>query len=279
METYIYNKEVNVAILTEEIRNSLISVSCTGVFVEGVDSVHVTMALPLASGDKTILDSVVSRHIKVASPVDVQVVEVLEDRTNITTGSFQGCMWQWEIPASAPGHVTTLNASHETNGESIRFPFPISMLFASWQGTADNAGDEAAFVGGPNTPVGIVATTAAVDDSVLHVNDTVMANTDVGHIVTVNGRNLGRCIGKNVANSTISLEFLLDEEIPPMSYVLITKQIARRIYFEHSTGCRFEFGSNRVGGALLPAGLECHLVYKNNDGAAKQLRVYIEYVL
>ena len=245
------------------------------------DVLDVWMKAALSAGEETTLDGVVAAHTGAALPENaVQNVEVIEDRTFATEGTFQGCMWEWTIPSGTAGDVTKLTATQETNSQPIKFPFPISMLFASWSCTSDNDGDEGVFVAGEDTIVGTITSDIAVDDVTFAVSSTVTANVAKGTLIKIDSEQFGRAIAKSVGNGTITVETAATSTHTTGAYVKVTKEIARRIYFEAATGgCRFSFGGNRVGGSLLPANVECNLYYKNNGTASKKFRLYIEYVI
>lgn len=269
---------VNLDILGAEIRSSPITIALDYIETIG-DSLNIIFKAPLPTEDYNILTNIVANHDGTKEIIVPQPIEIVEDRTFTTNGSFQGCMWEWNIPACTPGDEIVLNETYETNGQPIKFPFPTSLLFASWKATAENNGDEGKFVAGLNTVIGELTDNISANSTEFSVSDTVLQYVYPGVLISVNNEQLGRCISIDKSIKKITTEFSTNQTHQIGSYVMMTKEIARRIYFEESAGSRFEFGGNRIGGTLLPANVECNVIYKNKNGAAKTFRLYIEYIL
>lgn len=271
------NKKADPDRLSADIASAGCPNAVSGVLVIG-DAVKISLSGNYSTEAEQAVNSAVSSHS--GEPVrTVDTVELIEDRTFTTAGSFQGCMWEWDIPAGPPGVETVLTAAQETNSNPVSFPFPVSMLMASWLCNETHNGDEGRFVAGLNSPVGVMTAGATTGDKVLAVTDTVPANVYPGIVVVAGNVPLGRCVAVDKVENTITVENAAPGDIPAGTPILATKEIARKIYFEDGHGCRFQFGTKRVGGSLVPAGVECNLIYKNNNGEAKKFRIHVEYMM
>ena len=226
----------------------------------------------MSVGEKALIDSILF-----STAEDIQRVEVIEDRTGCTEGTFQGCMWEWAVPDEIGWHKLT--ATEETSSDPLKFPFDIAMLYASWSCDSSNVGDLGKFVAGEWTAIGAITQNVSADDTVINVSSTVTENVCKGCDLKVDDEIFSRMVSKSVSGGTITLESGATDSHTAGAYVYARKVVARRIYFDNQQVCRFDFGGNRIGGTRLPANTEANLWYYNADGAEKKFRLYIEYVI
>jgi hypothetical protein len=278
----VQDDTANSAVDTTALHYQIDASSTVTVGVQGIDRsgdvLDIWMKDALSSGEEDALDALVAAHDGETLPENaVMTVEILEDRTRSTEGTFQGCMWEWTIPDSTGWHKLT--ATEETDSDPLKFPFDIAMLYASWSCDSNNVGDRGKFVAGEWTAIGAITQNVAVDDTVINVSSTVTANVCKACDLKVDSEEFSRMASKSVGDGTITLESGATAAHTAGAYVYARKVIARRIYFENQQGCRFDFGGNRIGGTRLPANTEANLWYYNADGASKKFRLYVEYVI
>ena len=205
--------------------------------------------------------------IQLLSQFSPQTVIISEEDTP-TGGHYGAAAFHF---TAAPLTTTSFDSS---------FPYIVSMLAAQLQVSTDMIGDSVDFSFAPNTTIGVLTTNHAVDDTVLHVSPTVIANLHKGFTVTVtNGvqTNIcGRVVSIDSTQSTITVETPLAYAFTTGSYVQLTRYFLQNYYL--SINGIHTMGFCKIGGGATPAGTTGRCTYTNNSSTEKIVSFVIEHL-
>ena len=145
--------------------------------------------------------------------------------------------------------------------------------------TEDNLGDSFHMHAAPKTVIGVITTEAAVNDTVLNVNPTVVEHAIISSIVTLKEANstehtVGKIVHIDSNNNQITLSTPITTAVPAMSEFRITIVRMENIHIVDTKG--YSFGRNKIGAAVVPANTMIHILYTNNSGLPKKFNFLIE---
>lgn len=171
----------------------------------------------------------------------------------------------------------TITAAGEQS-EDFTFPYPIALFSAEWINQANYEGDIFHVHIAPDTIVGVLTANHLASDTTLNVNDTVVANVQVGKRIKIGTFDCGRAIAVDVDGLTIEVENGLDAAYNAMEPVKFTTVMVDGIRLMASS--RMELGKDVIGGSFIPGGIPLRVIYENNEGSTtdKTFSVVIEYM-
>ncbi len=197
------------------------------------------------------------------------VVTVKEERGGNTNGNFS----VESIVIDAPANATTTKV--------ISWPYTISVFVLEFQTEDIQKDDVADIVIDPGTPIGSLMANAGVGDTTITVLDTVMRYANVGFEISLgdgtNTNDLGRIVGVDAVNSRLTMERATTHALSASSstLVLLTVRMLRNYVF--GVGGPVILGESRIGGSLIPANSQIHVIYQNNSlTEAKRWRITVE---
>ena len=158
---------------------------------------------------------------------------------------------------------------------TISWDIPVGILRAKWFNKVSFEGDSIRVEVAPLTTTGAVISNAYIGDYEITVSPTVLAYSEIGFYITVNGIELGRIISIDKTNSKLGFKNAFTADITAGSY---TQQTIRLVPFVYLDGVDsmmvFEGGDELM---IVPANAPLVVRYTNNNGTAKAYSVKIEY--
>jgi hypothetical protein len=205
--------------------------------------------------------------------MSMQEIQVIEDATvNAkiveeyvpTGGNFRCYGRRFTIPAQSTVTYT------------VSWPFNISVLQSFFTSDSGMEGDFLEVVTAPNTIIGVITSPVAVDDTVIHVNTTVINNIMVGYTFKLgnSNTNLGYVLAIDDNNMTITVETPSPSAFNAGTYAKM--EVAGICEFEIGPSFRYVIGSSKTGGKHLPANTPVDVIYTNNGNSEKTFRFQIE---
>ncbi len=168
-------------------------------------------------------------------------------------------------------------------GESVHdysYPYGISVFIIKFVTTNDHLEDIMNLEVGPNTIIGIITNSITSPTNVVSVSSTVMDNIELGFYVSigdgVNTDNLGRVIGINLENNTITTENMTSSVFLFYSptYVFMTVKVIDNFIFGYPK--EYTFGGHIIGGSYVPPNTLIRVRYINNGSVNKIIYPKIE---
>jgi len=207
---------------------------------------------------KTTIDEVMEEN----------VVEIKEENT--PTGGFY----------RSTGVAFDAPAGEETNYD-FSFPYPISLLSATFPTEDLNAGDVIDFNISPDTIVGAITSDVAVDDTVINVQSSVIANMDVGKCCKLDdGTNNEKytVVSIDEDNNTLTLSQAVTNAYAAATPTYIKLSVCMVYGIEVSSASRIVLGESKIGGSYIPANTTFRWSYTNNGGSQVRVRAYLEFL-
>ena len=204
---------------------------------------------------KTIVDTVASAEV------------TIREENIPTGGNFRSQGIHFDVPATE-SNVT----------QDYTFPYPIAILALFLKAEDNYAGDTLDIYVGYETIAGVTVQEVISGSSNITVSDAQYAK--LGYEVSLitsdhqTKENLGEVV--NVTGNTITAASSASTTYPPGSYMALHVRTVKD--FEFGSSCLHTIGSSKIGATYIPTGRTVHVVYKNNNGQAKRVRGYIEYL-
>lgn len=213
---------------------------------------------------------------QVADPDSIVVVDTIESRTVAVQQPFKGTGGYFLCEGK------TLSApANQTSTINYSYPIPIVALNIKFE-TADAQENDVLEAYTDDPVVGVLTNNVSVGATVIPVSPTVMTNVFLGgHIILTDGvhtDNLGRILGINTTNSTLTMETPTTHAFSASS----PTYVKYRIYFIRSytfgPAGHHDIGGCVVGGAAIPANVQMRLAYTNTSNVDRVFKIYLEYL-
>ena len=191
---------------------------------------------------------------------------IVEEDSN---GYFETTHFVNEIPAGETGAIST---------HDISWDFDITLWRTALTVTQDMIGDEIQVVASPETVVGVVTSQININDSIINVSPTVIANTQRGfQCVLDDGVNKFTTEIKSIdkTNNQITLK-----NNSPYNYTVNTPVkigIFLVRYLQMHNTETYEIGLKGLKGKEIKTGTVLRIYYKNNNGTFKKIFWRSEY--
>lgn len=183
------------------------------------------------------------------------VVATIREESTPTNGKFQFTSLQFIVPAEG-------TAIHEQS-----WPHPVSVLDFWWVTDVEDRGDIVSLLVGPDTPTGVLTTSASAADTLLNVQSTVVDYTYPGDTIRLyDGSSTSEemlVIGRDTENSTITVESGVSAAWSATSptYVLSTTRVV--VDCEIGREWRITVGKGKIGGSYIPTNVVVRTVWRN----------------
>lgn len=144
----------------------------------------------------------------------------------------------------------------------------------------DAIGDVWDLEGAPETVIGGLTLASNIGDTTFNVSSTVTDNIKKGFVASitdgVNTNKLGHVIDVDSVNGTITVKDAATDTFSPGAFVRMTIPRFENyvIAYEHTR----DIGAAKIGGSFLPANTVVRHRYQNNNGLAKKIVLFIEYL-
>lgn len=205
------------------------------------------------------------------NPLSVQVVETIEQNTvkiaeesgpNRTQGYYAATPFTF---TAAPNTTTVFNGS---------FPYAIAMLTCQLQVSPDMVGDNITFEIAKDTTVGYITADAAINDTTVSVNPTVIQHAPIGHGFKIGTSSCGRVLG--VGSGTITFETPLTAAYSAISACKVTKSLVNS--YDMNVSGIHQIGFSKIGGSYIPGGIIGTCTYVNNSSTTKKITYIVEHM-
>lgn len=276
ISTDTLNGLVDCASFQREIALSTITIALVGCTVRG-NNLDVEFKTALSTSEETELTTLLSNHTGESSIEEVvQKVKVLEedgDTNKQTGGHFRAKTLAYDIPTGTQWHYT-----------NFTFPYPICILSMEYVGVSTHEGDLIKIDIAPDTTIGEITSDVSISDTVINVDNNVLANIKVGYLVTLddgtNSESLGYVVDLSKKDKTITVENAATIAFSASTPTSIkqTIPIIDGIEIDYTTSS-IAIGATKIGGSYLPANTVLRFGYFNGDATAgKRFRAILEFL-
>jgi len=283
MNQYTYNitefpnQKYDLSRLIQEIENSSIIIALDHINTT-VTEVTILFKADLSSGDKIILDGIVSTHSGEPLPEEPQIIkaEILTEATkwveanNTTQALF-----------AAQSLIIDVSSGESQVAKSFSWPYVVALKSATIYVTNDMIGDEISVHEAPNTLIGYLTQPLNVGDTSMYASETVIQNIRRAYYVGLyqpgdEGIEISQVLDIDIKNNALSLTTPSDVSADAYSYVAMCGKMIPDLLF--TTTDKIEIGKTIPTANRLPANIPMRVYYKNNSGKAKKVSIFVEYL-
>lgn len=270
------NQKCDVARLDKEIRDSAIIIALDYVLME--TNVSIFFKAEISSGDKTILDEIVSNHsgepLTQESPI-VQAQILTEAPRWVKSGNTTQALF------AAESLIIDVSAGDIEIAKNFSWLYDIAVKSATIYVTDDMIGDEIVVHEAPNTLIGYSTQALNVGDTSIYVSDTVFENIKKAYYVGLyvpgeEGIEISQVMGINLEQKSLTIYPASDISADPYSYIAMCSKMVPSLVFTSNE--KIEIGKTIPTASRLPANIPIRVYYKNNNGKAKKLSIFVEYL-
>jgi len=215
-----------------------------------------------------------------ASQLNIEAVEILEERPGLRTGGhFRAIGVDLDVAAAAPGNVEDFDLS---------WPIPLSIMAAEVDVAPEWVGDSFDVVVSPETLVGTTSQLCDAGETVIPVSDTVIGalsnnpehddsalHYHVGYLAKIGAEDCRHIVAVDPEAKTITVENALIASAGAGTPVYISALVSENCRFTVA-GVAKSIGESKIGGSFLEAGRVLRIRYTNGDGLAKTVSLIFE---
>ena len=258
--------------LSQEIQRSMITI-----MLDHIDTYNSVVSIffkaELPNEDKSILDNIVANHTGEPMPEETKIIraEILTEHLKyVETGDVTQSLFACE------SIVLDIASGDTFKTIDVSWKFIISLKSGTLPVSTDMVGDEVSIEVSPNTLIGAVALPVNIGDDIIYVSPTVLENIKRGYYLNLypSGTELGRVVEVNANN--IKLDKPVTSNISPGTYLSMTVKLIPYLFF--SMPHVIDIGKNIPTGNRVPKNVKIRIKYKNNNGIAKKVSFFIEYL-
>jgi hypothetical protein len=263
------NRKANLDRLTQEIAASPITIAVN--FMEmSPTTVIIHFKATLSNSEIVTLGNIIAVHSGEPLPEDIiqQVKIVAEQPKYIEGGNPTQELF------SAESVFIDVSDGEMTKNVDISWPFDISLKSGTLFINAEMVGDEISVEIAPNTIIGALNFPLNSGDTIARVTPTVIQNIKKGYYFSLNGQEIGRVTSISESSFTFTPPSPISVAIG--TYVGITPKIIPYAYL-NAVGI-LEVGKNMTTGNRVPKNAKIRIKYKNNNGLAKKISWFVEYL-
>jgi len=220
------------------------------------------------SGTADITDIVAANNFLMDNAVNEVIIQEEDTKTG---GHFQ-----------ESSYSITVGSGDSTKELDVSFPFPISLLAASWQNKSDFDTDSIEFEVGPGTTIGTITSNVASTDTEISVSQTVIDNTSIGYYIKLydgtNTDDLGRVLSIDKVNNKITMETAATQAFTASTPTYIKQTVKMLPKSPLDTEGSMSAGESKIGGSYIPANTILRATYHNTAATAKKFIFFMEYL-
>ena len=172
--------------------------------------------------------------------------------------------------------------ANETSITDKTWIIPINMFAVYFITTTEHDGDNLIVEIAPDTIIGAITSDVNVNDTIIHVNDTVLDNLYIGYHVKLddltNSDDCGMVTHIDKINKTITINTPTTQTFSISTPTYIRQTIRMIDNFELSPSTKYSLGTTTIGGSYVPTGIIARVKYVNNSSNPKKLRINVEYL-
>lgn len=272
------NDKVDLDTLQDQVRASAITVSLDYIGTEGVD-VNFFFKAELDSTDQLVLDNVVANHSGEPEPEEIQVVksEILTEHIRFVEAgdTTQGLF-------GAESLIIDISAGETQKITDFSWPIDIALMSGTLGVSEEMLGDDFSIDVGPNTLIGALIAPLNVGDTSIYVSPTVLQTIKIGYYIGLyntggdTGVEISQIIDRDDSNSCLTLKTPSDVSANAGSYIAMCTKLIPSLYL-HSMD-KIEIGKDFPTGQRIPKNFPVRVYYNNNNGVAKKISFFVEYL-
>lgn len=272
------NGKVDLDTLQDQVRNSAITVALD--YINGLAvSVDFFFKASLDTANETILNAVVAAH---DGTPDAQIVPIVrseqltEHLRYVESGDTTQSLF------AAKSLVVDVSSGESITTVDFSWPYPIAIMSGTFGATEDMIGDELNIHIAPNTLIGALIQPLNVGDTSIYCSPTVFENIKLGYYFGLyngggdTGVELGQVIYKDPENSVLTIDAPSDVSANAGTYVAMCVKLIPYMYL--SSIDKIEIGKDIPTGQRIPTNLPIRVNYFNNNGVAKKVSFFVEYL-
>jgi len=276
--TQFPNDKCNIDTLSTQIRNSTIKAALDFIN-ESLGFVSIFFKAALDTQDEGVLDDIVAHHTGDPSPQETPIVrsEILTEHIRfVEAGDVTQGLY------SAQSLIIDVSAGEAEKIVDFTWPIDIALMSGTLGISEDMVGDNFTIDVGPNTLIGALIAPLNVGDTSIYVSSTVLENIKKGFYIGLygagqaTGTEISQVIDRDDANSCLRLLNPSDVSANAGSYVAMCAKLIPNLFL-HSMD-KVEIGKDVPTGQRIPKNLPVRVHYHNNNGVAKKISFFIEYL-
>jgi len=269
------NHKCDLSRITQEIHESSITIALD--YINATDSVvNFYFKAELSVDEETILGELVAVHTGEPLPEEPKVIkaEILTEHLEFVESG--------DVLNKFSAETLLIDIS---NGEyekitDFKWNIPVSLKSGTIGVSEDMIGDEMEVHVAPNTLVGAATQNLNVGDTSIYVSPTVIQNIKRGYYIGLyqpgdTGIQISQVLDIDSANSCLAIN-PSDVSANAGSYIAMCAKIIPYVYF-HSFD-KIELGKQIPQGQRISKGVPIRVIYKNNNGIAKKISFFVEYL-
>jgi len=275
--TDFLNDKVDIERLTLEISSSSITIA-----LDHIDSTRIEVSISfkadLSVSEKTTLDTIVANHagepLAEESPI-VRAQILTEAPSWVMKGETTQALF------AAESLIIDVSSGDTEVAKSFSWLYDIAIKSATIYVSEDMIGDEIVVHEAPNTLIGYLTQALNAGDTSVYVSETVLENIKKAYYVGLyvpgeEGIPISQVMGIDLHQSALSIYPASDISADPYSYVAMCSKMIPKLIFTSTQ--KIEVGKTIPTASRLPANIPVRVYYKNNNGKAKKLSIFVEYL-
>lgn len=275
--TDFLNDKCDTARLTQEIQQSSILTALDYINTTSTD-VAIYFKADLSVNDKTTLDSIIENHTGEPLPQESPIVRA-QILTEAPSWVLKGETTQALFAAESL--IVDVSSGDTEVAKSFSWMYDIAIKSATIYVTEDMVGDEIVVHEAPNTLIGYLLQPLNVGDTSVYVSETVLENIKKAYYFGLyvpgeEGIEVGQVMGMNLHQSALMIYPASDVSAAQYSYVAMCSKLIPNLLF--TTTHPIEIGKTIPTASRLPANIPIRVYYKNNNGKAKNVSIFVEYL-
>lgn len=271
------NQKYDTDSLSDQIRESAITVALD--YINGfVTNVDIYFNAELSPSEVTILDTVVANHTgePASEPLPIVRTQILTEALHwVESGDTTQSLY------AAESLILDVSAGDTVVAKSFSWPYNIAVKSATIYVTDDMIGDEMVVHEAPNTLVGYLTQPLSVGDTSVYVSESVIDNIRKAYYVGLyvpgeQGIEVGQVLEIDLKTNALKILDPSPSAADVYSYVAMCSKLIPNLLF--TTTDKVEIGKTIPTASRLPANIPLRVYYKNNNGKAKKVSIFVEYI-
>jgi len=269
------NHRCDISRITREIQESTITIALD--YINATDSeVNFFFKTNLSDDEETALADIVAAHTGEPLPEEPKIfqTEILTEHLEFVEAGdalkkFAAASLLIDISAGVSEKVTDFS-----------WPIPISLKSGTIGVSEEMLGDELTIQVAPNTLIGAIIQPLNVGDTSIYVSPTVIENIKKGYYIGLyqsddTGIEISQVLSIDAANSCLKIN-PSDVSANAGSYIAMCAKLIPYLYF--SSLDKIEVGKHIPSGQRIAKDISIRVIYKNNNGIAKKVSFFVEYL-
>lgn len=265
------NGKCDISRLNQEVHDSDIVIALDYIN-EASNQVTLFFKAELTDDQELTLSQIIANHSGDPLPENIvqNVKVVVEQPKYVESGNVTQELF------CAESIIIDVSAQIGTSYHDVSWPFNIGLKSGTIYVSDSMVGDEMSVKIAPNTIIGVITSNLNIGDSSIYVSPTVIQNVKYGQYIGLPQQNkeLGRVI--SLGSDHLTFTPASDTSANAGSYIGMCAKIIPYTYF--NTIGKIEIGKTLTTANRIPANTKIRIEYTNNNGTAKKVSFFIEYL-